>query len=64
VTLSEELRAYDATNNATGAHAMMRKAADALDELVDALQWCMSQVHPDDGVDRVLVALAKARGDA
>lgn len=36
--LSNNLRDYNATNNATGAHAMMSAAADKIDVLVSALQ--------------------------
>jgi hypothetical protein len=71
VTLSEELRTYDATNNATGAHAMMRKAADVVDEMSACLRLLTEKgIKQSTGLSwskRLQMArnaLARARGEA
>lgn len=66
--LSNDLRTYNATNNACGAHAIMRRAADAIDsrdaviaELVKALNLVTEKVPMITGVRLVIdVALALA----
>lgn len=60
--LSRELRAYDATNNAIGAHAIMNRAADQLDEFVKALRHY--DEHPSlKTAERVVAHLALLRAE-
>ena len=60
--LSEDLRDYNATNNATGAHAIMRKAADALDATTQALIFVLGLEKLTTGEQAVLVTALIAAG--
>lgn len=71
MTLSEELRAYDATNNAVGANRMMAKTADVVDEMSACLRLLTEKgVKQSTGLSwskrlqMARAALAKARGEA
>ena len=68
MTIADELRTYNATHNATGAHAMMNKGADLIDELVGALQELIGWVPgrqawhtdaPEKAVERATDVLAR-----
>ena len=61
-TLSDDLRQYDATYNATGAHAIMRKAADALDATTQALIFALNTGKLTTGEQAVLVTALIAAG--
>ncbi|WP_321905179.1 hypothetical protein [Paraburkholderia tropica] len=61
--LSRELRAYNATNNACGAHAIMNRAADMLDEFAEALRHY--DEHPSlKSAERVVAHLALLHAEA
>lgn len=55
-SLSEDLRQYDATYNACGAHAIMRKAADALDATTQALIFVLGLEKLTTGEQAVIMS--------
>lgn len=58
--LSRELRVYNALNNHIGAERMMKLAADALDDVVNALSSIASR-NPLNADERKLMDLALAK---
>ena len=60
--LSNDLRTYNATNNACGAHAIMRKAADALDATTQALIFALNTGKLTTGEQAVIMSALLAAG--
>lgn len=60
--LSEDLREYNATNNACGAHAIMRKGADALDATTQALIFVLGLEKLTTGEQAVVAAALLTAG--
>lgn len=53
--LSKDLREYNATNNACGAHAIMSRAADAIDSTTQALIFALNTGKLTTGEQAVLI---------
>lgn len=60
--LSTDLREYNATNNACGAHSIMRKGADALDATTQALIFVLGLEKLTTGEQSVLVEALRLAG--